>query len=178
MVPGGGGQAHREQQCLCPVPGSRYGTSTTGATLTILYFLLAVGRWFPPGTPVSSTIKLISSSFHRRDMTLAVAEALNPIKPNINPPSTGSGGGTLDRLLVRVVMVTDRVCVVFYGQLGKGGYKYKSAKVKTSAVGMRRFLITPALDWEGGVCEGWGNGPGPRPTWGTHPAPYRAPPPP
>ena len=40
---------------------------------------LAVGRWFPPGTPVSSTRKLISSSsFHRLDMTLAVAEALNP----------------------------------------------------------------------------------------------------
>ena len=47
-----------------------------------LYQLLAVGRWFPPGTPVSSTRKLISSSFHRLDMTLAVAEALNPIKPN------------------------------------------------------------------------------------------------
>ena len=44
--------------------------------------LLAVGRWFPPGTPVSSTRKLISSSFHRLDMTLAVAEALNPNKPN------------------------------------------------------------------------------------------------
>ena len=45
--------------------------------------LLAVGRWFPPGTPVSSTRKLISSSssFHRLDMTLAVAEALNPNKP-------------------------------------------------------------------------------------------------
>ena len=28
--------------------------------------------------PVSSTRKLISSSFHRLDMTLAVAEALNP----------------------------------------------------------------------------------------------------
>ena len=39
-------------------------------------------RWFPPGTPVSSTRKLISSSFHRLDMTLAVAEALNPNKPN------------------------------------------------------------------------------------------------
>ena len=40
--------------------------------------LLAAGRWFPPGTPVSSTRKLISSSsFHRLDMTLAVAEALN-----------------------------------------------------------------------------------------------------
>ena len=42
--------------------------------------LLAVGRWFPPGTPVSSTRKLISSSFHRLDMTLAVAEALTPNK--------------------------------------------------------------------------------------------------
>ena len=41
-----------------------------------------VGRWFPPGTPVSSTRKLVSSSFHRLDMTLAVAEALNPNKPN------------------------------------------------------------------------------------------------
>ena len=40
---------------------------------------VAVGRRFPPGTPVSSTRKLISSSsFHRLDMTLAVAEALNP----------------------------------------------------------------------------------------------------
>ena len=37
---------------------------------------------FPPGTPVSSTRKLISSSFHRLDMTLAVAEALNSNKPN------------------------------------------------------------------------------------------------
>ena len=46
--------------------------------------LLAVGRWFPPGTPVSSTRKLISSSFHRLDMTLAVAEALNPNKPKKN----------------------------------------------------------------------------------------------
>ena len=29
-----------------------------------------------------STRKLISSSFHRLDMTLAVAEAVNPNKPN------------------------------------------------------------------------------------------------
>ena len=44
----------------------------------------AEGRWFPPGTPVSSTRKLISSSsFHRLDMTLAVAEALHPNKPNL-----------------------------------------------------------------------------------------------
>ena len=36
---------------------------------------------FPPGTPVSSTRKLISSpSFHRFDMILVVAEALNPQK--------------------------------------------------------------------------------------------------
>ena len=49
--------------------------------------LLAVGRWFPPGTPVSSTRKLISSSFHRLDMTLAVAEALNPNKPNQTKPA-------------------------------------------------------------------------------------------
>ena len=44
--------------------------------------LLAVGRWFFPGTPVSSIRKLISSpSFHRLDMTLAVAEAVNINKP-------------------------------------------------------------------------------------------------
>ena len=50
---------------------------------SMFHQLLAVGRWFPPGTPVSSTRKLISSSsFHRLDMTLAVAEALNPNKPN------------------------------------------------------------------------------------------------
>ena len=43
---------------------------------------VTVGQWFPPGTLVSSTRKLISSSsFHRLDMTLAVAEALNPNKP-------------------------------------------------------------------------------------------------
>ena len=36
-----------------------------------------VGRWFPPGTPVSST----RNSFHRLDLTLAVAEALNPSNP-------------------------------------------------------------------------------------------------
>ena len=54
--------------------------------------LLAVGQCFPPGTPVSSTRKLISSSFHRLDMTLAVVEALNPNKPNQtkpNPITTG-----------------------------------------------------------------------------------------
>ena len=47
----------------------------------------AVGQWFPPGTLVSSTTKLISSLFHRLDMTLAVAEALNPNKPNLKPNS-------------------------------------------------------------------------------------------
>ena len=35
---------------------------------------------------VSSTRKLISSSFHRLDMTLAVAEALTPNKPNQTTP--------------------------------------------------------------------------------------------
>ena len=46
--------------------------------------LLAVGCWFPRGTPVSSTRKLISSSsFHRLDMNLTVAEALSPNKPNL-----------------------------------------------------------------------------------------------
>ena len=52
--------------------------------------LLAVGRWFPPGTPVSSTRKLISSSsFHRLDMTLAVAEALPPIHQTKSTPKQG-----------------------------------------------------------------------------------------
>ena len=63
---------------------------TAGVAVSVLrrmgdkfHQLLAVGRWFPPGTPVSSTRKLISSSsFHRLDMTLAVAEALNPNNPN------------------------------------------------------------------------------------------------
>ena len=51
--------------------------------------LLAVGRWFPPGTPVSSTRKLIStSSFHRLDMTLAVAEALNPTEQTNRLPNS------------------------------------------------------------------------------------------
>ena len=46
-------------------------------------YLPQAGGWFPPGTPVSSPRKLISSSsFHRLDMTLAVAEALNPNKRN------------------------------------------------------------------------------------------------
>ena len=44
--------------------------------------LLAAGRWFPLGTPVSSIRNLISSSsIHCLDMTLAVAEALNHNKP-------------------------------------------------------------------------------------------------
>ena len=52
--------------------------------------LLAVGRWFPPGTPVSSTRKLISSSFYRLDMTLAVAKALTP---NKQQPTNSKGDG-------------------------------------------------------------------------------------
>ena len=48
-----------------------------------LAIFIPVGWWFPPGTPVSSTRKLVSSSsFYHLDMTLAVAEALNPNKPN------------------------------------------------------------------------------------------------
>ena len=59
-------------------------SSVNGRMCEKFHQLLAVGRWFPPGTPVSSTRKLISSSsFHRLDiMTLAIAEALNPNKPN------------------------------------------------------------------------------------------------
>ena len=66
--------------------------------------LLAVGRWFPPGTPVSSTIKLISSSFHRLDMTLAVAEALTPNKPNHKPkPKLKAIGFRTNRIIIVVV---------------------------------------------------------------------------
>ena len=50
---------------------------------SFISYLPYVG-WFPPGTPVSSTIKLILSSFHRLDMTLVVAEALNPNKTKPN----------------------------------------------------------------------------------------------
>ena len=49
----------------------------------VFHQLVAVGRWFPPGTRVSSTRKLIpSSSFHRLNMTLAVVEALHAKNPN------------------------------------------------------------------------------------------------
>ena len=57
--------------------------------------LLAVGRWFPPVTLVSSTRKLISSSlFHRLDMTLAVAEALTPPPPHQKKKMLGQVKGT------------------------------------------------------------------------------------
>ena len=38
---------------------------------------LAVGRWFPPGAPVSSTSEtdISASSFHCLDMTLAVGHS-------------------------------------------------------------------------------------------------------
>ena len=43
--------------------------------------LLAIGWWFPPGAPVSSTSETdIPSPFHRLDMTLAVGEALSQTK--------------------------------------------------------------------------------------------------
>ena len=45
--------------------------------------LMSSSSPFSPGTLVSSSRKLISSSFHRLDMTLAVAEALNPNNPNL-----------------------------------------------------------------------------------------------
>ena len=48
--------------------------------------LLAVGRWFPPGAPVSSTHENWHHYHlnHRPDMTLAVTEELNPNKPNLD----------------------------------------------------------------------------------------------
>ena len=48
----------------------------------------AVGRWFPPDPPVSSTSEtdISSSTFHYLDMTMAVAEALSPNKPNQTLP--------------------------------------------------------------------------------------------
>ena len=65
------------------MPTGRKTPTQTQTSSCVLRQLLAAGRWFPPDTPVSSTRKLISSSsFHRLDMTLAVAEALNPNKPN------------------------------------------------------------------------------------------------
>ena len=67
---------------------------------SFISYLIAVGRWFPPGTPVSSTRKLISSSsFHRLDMTLAVAEALTPNKPN--QIRCGGKRGSVQRILGR-----------------------------------------------------------------------------
>ena len=72
--------AHFASHRCCPssIPGLG-----RGRMCEKFHQLLAVDRWFPPGTPVSSTRKLISSSsFRRLDMTLAVAEALAPNKPN------------------------------------------------------------------------------------------------
>ena len=66
----------------------KYDNKTTvkvGNTIGTICQSLAIDRWFPPGTPVSSTsesdISFHQSSFHF-DMTLAVAEALSPNKPN------------------------------------------------------------------------------------------------
>ena len=52
---------------------------------------------FPPGTPVSSTRKLISSSCHRLDMTLAVAEALTPNRRGSRIQKGGGGVRTFRR---------------------------------------------------------------------------------
>ena len=79
--------------------------------------LLAVGRWFPPGTPVSSTRKLISSSFHRLDMTLAVAEALNPNKPKPGCVLHSYGdkpGRMLTPYMARFVANTCKTVGVYY----------------------------------------------------------------
>ena len=67
--------------------GGRWGKYHTTSSWTFrifpeTIFTIFFTRWFSPGTLVSSTRKLISSSFHRLDMTLAVPEALNPNKPN------------------------------------------------------------------------------------------------
>ena len=70
--------------------------------------LLAVGRCFPPGTPVSSTRELISSSFHRLDMTLAVAEALNPNKKTY--VRTHIQTDNIIRLEVRFTMLFLAIC--------------------------------------------------------------------
>ena len=76
----------RSHHALAYFASHRCGPSSTpglgrGRMCEEFHQLLAVGRWFPPGTPVSSTRKLISSSsFHRLDMTLAVTEALHPNK--------------------------------------------------------------------------------------------------
>ena len=47
--------------------------------------LVGVGRWFPPGAPVSSPSEtgISSSLFHCVDITLAVAEALDPNKAKL-----------------------------------------------------------------------------------------------
>ena len=79
----------RSNHALAHFASYRYGASSIpgvgrGRMCEKFPQLLAVVRWFPPGTPVSPTRKLISSSsFPCLGMTLAVAEALNPNKPNL-----------------------------------------------------------------------------------------------
>ena len=81
--------------------------------------LLGVGRWFPPGTPVSSTRKLISSSsFHRLDMTLAVAKALNPSKPNQTILTIASSTGPLKAPLTKRVF-TYKWCLIVWRHIIK-----------------------------------------------------------
>ena len=51
-------------------------------SITKFHQILDVGQWFPLGTPVSSTTKLISfSALHRLHMTLAIPEVLDPSIP-------------------------------------------------------------------------------------------------
>ena len=98
--------------------------------------LLAVGRWFPPGTPVSSTRKLISSSsspsssssssssaspsssssssssFHRLVISLAVAEAY-PNKPNYQLQHTAPHRCNGTRICIQVTTQANQSCVAF-----------------------------------------------------------------
>ena len=69
------------------MPWSEFGPGTgLGVCVKVL---LAVGRWFPPGTPVSSTSKTDVHPDHRLDMTLVVADVLKPqeTKPAFRSPA-------------------------------------------------------------------------------------------
>ena len=86
------------------------------------YQLLAVGRWFPPGTPVSFTIKLISSSYHHLDMTLAVAEALNPNKrARAHTPTHLHPHLHTHTHTHKIIAINTRLCGRGEGYAGRGG---------------------------------------------------------
>ena len=105
--------------------------------------LLAVGRWFPPGTPVSSTRKLISSLFHRLDMTLAVAEALSPNNPP--PKKNKCYFSVLNNSLIQLVLyvaVLNNGLVIFCSAGPKGDNLYEWVST---------ILGPPGSVYEGGV---------------------------